>query len=287
MHPFQKIYSRWLATDSMAGVGLDPDQLKILNLKKWGKNYDKDIAGLFFHFCKEIIDSTSAIAVDYKVNPSFFLGPEKSKALVEVFKYLRKTYPEIIRVCDGKFADVSNTAEKIAEYVFDELNADAVLLNPYLGNDALIPFTKREDKISLVCISTSNDSANDVQGLRMKSGLPLWRSLLKKVMNDWNINGNIVPVLSATRPTDLIGIREIIGEVPILLAGVGAQGGDLDRSVPPLLDKNGYGLLISSSRAIIYPTLDEGESLGDAAFRELFKLKNMVNLAKTKAHSYA
>ncbi|MBP9871988.1 MAG: orotidine-5'-phosphate decarboxylase [Nitrosomonas sp.] len=268
----------------MAGVGLDPDVTKIPE-SIWSQVGGKqNISEGFFLFCKEIIDSTSDIALDYKVNSNFFQGEGGRSALKKTFDYLKENAPDVIRVCDGKFADIGNTAEKIAEEVFDNLDADAVLLNPYMGFDAIEPFVKRKDKIAIICINTSNESSSEVQNL-VVDGQPLWLFLLKKAMNEWNMHGNIIPVLSASHAIDVREIRKIVQDSPILLAGVGTQGGSLSESVPPLLDKNGYGLMISSSRQIIYATRKNGESIGDAARRELTNLKSKINQVKKNAKS--
>lgn len=283
-HPFNKIKNRWKETNSMAGVGIDPDIEKI-PIEIWDSvGGKKNITEGFFKFSKEIIDSTASLAVDFKVNSNFFSGVQKREALEEIFNYIKKKYPKVLRVCDGKFADIGNTADKLVEYVFDHLDADAVLLNPYMGFDAIKPFTSRSDKISIICINTSNQSANEVQGLLVKGDKPLWVYLLEKSMSDWNEHGNIIPVLSATHPKMLENVREIVGDTPILLAGIGSQGGSLSKSVPHLLDSSGYGLMISSSRAILYADRENNESIGDAAKRELIKLRDAINTVKVNTN---
>jgi len=280
IHPFHKIRRRWREIDSMAGVGLDPDPRKIPD-EVWDQVGGRDnISDGMYLFCKSIIDATASMAVDYKVNTSFFSDSHGRVALEKIMNYLRVSQPDVVRVIDGKFADVSNTAQIIADYVFDVLDADGVLLNPYMGLDSVIPFSSRPDKFVVLCIHTSNPSANDVQGVRLSDGRRLWKYILEKAMAEWNEHENIIPVLSATHLDELRGIRQLIGNTPILLAGVGAQGGDLSQSVPLLIDKDGYGLMISSSRAILYAQRSAGESYAQAAHRELLKLKDDISSAK-------
>jgi len=279
-HPFEKIRTRWLATDSMAGVGIDPDINKIPDEIWQAVGGKSNIADGFTLFGKTIIDATAQDAVDFKVNSSFFKGSQGREALYNIFNYLKQKYPKVLRVCDGKFADIDNTAEKIAEEIFGDLDADAVLLNPYLGFDAIKPFIQWKNKIVIMCVRTSNPSAAQVQDMLAYDGRPIWQHILDKSLHGWNPNNNIIPVLSATSLHGLSDIREQINDVPILLAGVGAQGGSLDKSVPHLLDSNGYGLMISSSRGIIYADRGENESIGQAAHRELLKLKDAINQAK-------
>lgn len=277
---FQKLSDRWKSINSMAGVGLDPDIDKIPEAI-WQAVGGKDHAAEgIFQFNKQIIDATAQHAVDFKINTNFYLGSQGRLALEQTLQYLKTRYPQVLRVCDGKFADVGNTAEKIAEEMFDRLDADAVILNPYLGFDAIEPFTRRQNKAVILCINTSNNSASTIQNLTLDSGELLWRHILKISMSDWNKNNNIIPVLSATHPDNLKDIRQIIGNTPILLAGVGIQGGSLEKAVPLCLDSNGYGLMISSSRGILYPKPMEGETFVQASTRAIIELKNRINQVK-------
>lgn len=276
----QKIQDRWLEVDSMAGVGIDPDVDRIPP-EIWDqvggrKNY---VDGVVL-FNQRVIDATADFAVDFKVNSHFFQGELGRKALAETFKHLKDTQPAALRVCDGKFAEVEHSAEKIADEVFGELDADATLLNPYLGFDAVKPFVAWKDKLVILCVNTSNPSAKQIQDLPLQDGTPLWKHVLRESMDKWNENGNIIPVLSATHPENLEGIRDIVGDTPILLAGVGTQGGSLEQSVPQCVDSNGYGLMIGASRAILYPKRQSGEELGDASRRAVQELRIAINLAK-------
>jgi len=277
---FEKIRSRWITIDSMAGVGLDPVPERIPEEIWQQVGGKRNYGDAFSLFNQMIIEATAPHAIDYKVNSNFYQGAQGRKALQETFDYLKRNHPDTVRVCDGKFADVGNTAEVIAEEVFGNLDADAVLLNPYLGLDAIEPFLKYKGKAIILCINTSNQSASNIQNLRLDSGVPLWRHILTISMTEWNQYGNIIPVLSATHPENLIGIRRVIGQAPILLAGVGNQGGDLSQSIPHCLDDNGYGIMISSSRGILYPECLEGENFLDASTRAMLELKELINETK-------
>ena len=145
---------------------------------------------------------------------------------------------------------------------------------------AIEPFVKWEDKLVVLCVNTSNPSAEQIQDLRLSDGSPLWRRILDMSITDWNYNQNIIPVLSATHLDNLDGIREQIGDTPILLAGVGTQGGSLEESVPQTLDSQGYGLMISASRAILYAERTEAESYTGASERTIRNLRDSINLAK-------
>lgn len=275
-----KIRQRWIDIDSMAGVGVDPDVARIPK-EVWDEVGGRDnIADGIELFNRQIIDATAEYAVDFKVNSNFFQGELGRRALAGTFRYLRESHPEVVRVCDGKFGDVGHTADKIAEEIFGNLDADAVLLNPYMGFDAIEPFVKWENKLVVLCVNTSNPSAEQVQNLRLADGSPLWRRILDMSLSDWNYNQNIIPVLSATHADNLEGIREQIGDTPVLLAGVGSQGGSLEASVPQTLDSKGYGLMISASRAILYAERAETENFANASERAVRNLRDSINLAK-------
>ena len=203
----EKIRARWLEIDSMAGVGLDPDVNRIPN-EVWDEvcSGKDNLADGLFLFNKLIIDATADYTVDFKVNSNFFQGELGRRALAATFRYFKSNYPNVLRVYDGKFADVGHTAEKIAEEVFGNLDADAVLLNPYMGFDAIEPFVKWKDKLTVLCVNTSNPSAQEIQDLLLADGDPLWKHILTEGMGAWNRNGNIIPVLSATHKENLEGV---------------------------------------------------------------------------------
>lgn len=273
-----KIRERWVEIDAMSGVGLDPVVERIPQ-EIWDTVGRENIADGITLFNQSIIDATAPYVVDYKVNSSFYSGEQGRRALKNTFDYIKEKQPGILRVCDGKFADVGHTADHLAEEIFEYLDADAVLLNPYLGSDAIKPFTKYKDKLVILCVNTSNPSADEVQNLQLIDGTPLWKFILKESLEKWGSN-NIIPVLSATHKENLVGIRSIVGQLPILLAGIGSQGGDLNESVSCCLDKNGYGLMISASRAILYPERQTEESFREASKRAIISLKNEINKAK-------
>lgn len=278
-----KIRQRWVGIDSMAGVGIDPD-VGLIPDEVWSEvGGRKNVSDGMELFSRRIIDATAEYAVDFKVNSNFFQGEAGRRALAGTFRYLREEQPDVVRVCDGKFADVGHTAGKIAEEIFGELDADAVLLNPYMGFDAIEPFIRWEDKLVILCVNTSNPSAGQIQDLRLADGNPLWRRILDLSLTEWNYNQNIIPVLSATHADNLTGVRDQVGDTPVLLAGVGSQGGSLEESVPKALDSRGYGLMISASRAILYADRSEGESFESASTRAAQGLRDSINQARMLA----
>ncbi len=246
-----KIKNRMKQVDSMAGVGIDPVFSRIPSFIKTSSHFNNE-SDIIFAFGKGIIEATYKYVVDFKVNANFFMNSNSRLALEKVFSYLQEQHPEVVRICDGKFGDVNHTASQIANYIFDVLNADAVLLNPYMGFDAIKPFVEREDKLVVLCINTSNPSAKEIQETRLSNGRSLWRYILDLSLTKWNKHGNVIPVISATHIDNLRSIRQVIKDLPVVLAGIGTQGGNLRQALPHVLDKDGYGAMISSSRQIIY-----------------------------------
>ena len=238
--------------DSLLCIGLDIDKEKIppYLLKKSKTPY--------LEFNKSIIDATSNLVCAYKLNMAFYevFGKSGFEILEETISYIPK---DIILILDGKRNDIGNTARMYAKSLFESLNADAVTVNPYLGKDGVIPFLEYKDKCSFILCRTSNPSAVDFQNL-IVSNNPLYESVAKKI-KEWNIFGNCGAVVGATYPDELKKIREILGEeTPILIPGVGAQGGDVEKTVKYGTNKDGEMAIINSSRAIIYAAKDESFS---------------------------
>jgi len=278
MNIIEKVQQRMRSVDSMAGVGIDPVRERIPQ-EIWQEVGGHSASAATELFCRRIIDATHDFVVDYKINSSFFMNSDARRALESTFAYLRDEHPEVVRICDGKFGDVEHTAEEIASYVYDILDADAVLINPYLGYDSVKPFVERKDKAVVLCINTSNPSAHDFQDMVTDNGTPLWRRVLEVAMTKWNVNHNIIPVVSATHIDNLKGIREIIGDTPVVLAGIGTQGGDLGLALPYVLDNSGYGAMISSSRGIIYPNAS-GKDYWQAVSDKAQTLRDSIRKAK-------
>lgn len=206
-----------------------------------------------FSFNKKIIDSTFDYVCAYKPQISFYeaKGLEGWKALKKTVSYIKKNHPSIPIILDAKRADIGSTNEGYVKAYFDELGVDGVTVHPYLGQEALKPFLERKDKLIIVLVRTSNSGAGEFQDLKT-GGKPLYRVVASQVAKKWNENKNCAVVVGATYPKELKEIRKIIKDMPILIPGVGAQGGDVKEAVKNGLNSKGGGIIISSSRAIIY-----------------------------------
>jgi orotidine-5'-phosphate decarboxylase len=206
-----------------------------------------------FAFNRWIIDQTHALVSAYKPNTAFYeaRGAQGWHELTLTMDYLRTRHPNILTICDAKRADIGSTNEGYVTAIFDELGFDAVTLHPFLGQEALRPFLKRDDKACIILCRTSNPGAEEFQELAI-DGRPLWQFITERVAQDWNTNGNCMLVVGATAPEQLRLVRRMIGEMPILVPGIGAQGGDLEAVLQAGLDTNRRGLIINSSRSIIF-----------------------------------
>ncbi len=202
-------------------------------------------------------------------------GAEGVVALKRTCDYLKATYPEIPIIIDAKRGDIGNTNAGYVEYVFDYLGADAVTVHPYFGSESLGRFLEREDKGIIVLCRSSNPGSGEFQDL-LVDGEKLHIRVAKQVVHTWNARGNCLLMVGATYPEDLREVREIAGpDMPFLIPGVGAQGGDVAGTMRAGLGANGRGLIISSSRTIIFAS--GGEDFAEAARTEARKLRDEIN----------
>lgn len=199
-----------------------------------------------FEFNKAIIDTTADLVCAYKPNAAFYQEADLQKTV----NYIKKSHSDIPIILDAKRGDTDNTNEAYVKEIFDNLGVDAVTVHPYLGKESLQPFFDRRDKGIIVLVRTSNPGAGEFQDLIIDDK-PLYQVVAAHVVS-WNTNDNLAVVASATYPKELQEIRKIVGDMPILIPGIGAQGGDLKATIENGLDSNNQGLIINSSRGIIF-----------------------------------
>jgi len=227
--------------NSLLCVGLDPDFTKL----KKGQSQ--------FEFNKKIIDQTANLVCAFKPQIAFYAaaGLKGLEDLKKTITYIHENYQNVPVLLDAKRGDVGSTSEMYVKEVFAFLKADAVTINPYLGEDSLEPFLKRRDKGIVVLCRTSNPSATDFQDLKVDGEL-LFIKVARKIL-DWDKKyKNLLMVVGATYPNEMKKIREIAPQMTFLVPGVGSQSGDLENTLRNGLRKDGTGLIISSSRGIIY-----------------------------------
>jgi len=264
---YEKLAKAWQKNNSLVCVGLDTDPDKI------PAHLTHDSHPLFA-FNRQIIDATADLVCAYKPQIAYYAACGAEDELAMTLSYIGENYPHIPLILDAKRGDIDNTATLYAREVFDRFGADAVTVNPYMGGDTLKPFTDRADKGVFVLCRTSNPGSGDLQNLIVASPnqqsqetSPLYRVVAQKAVNEWNSNGNLGLVVGATWPTELAEIRNIAGDhMPFLVPGIGAQGGDVEAVIKNGKTSNGAGLIINSSRSIIYAssTEDFAQSARDA-----------------------
>ena len=236
------------ARNSLVCVGLDPQP---------GRPHKSEI----FEFNRKIVDETADFVAAYKPQSAFYeaAGDEGWAALGKTIEYIRKGAPHALVILDVKRGDVPNTAEACAEMAFDHFKADAATVNPYMGSDGVKPFLRRPGRGAFVLCRTSNPESDIFQRLWVakdedqEKPRRLYEEVAMRIA-EWGIEhgGNVGAVVGATYPDELERVRELCPSVPLLVPGIGAQGGDLERSVRAGLDSDGFGLLINSSRSLIY-----------------------------------
>jgi len=249
--------------NSLVCVGLDSDISKLPSRFKKNK-YPQ------FAFNKEIIEKTHDLVCAYKLNSAFYesQGAEGVKELKMTCDYLKKNYPIIPIILDAKRADIGNTNEGYVKFAFDYLRADAITLHPYLGREAIEPFLQKKDKGIIILCKTSNKGAGELQDLIINKR-QLYKIVAQKVVKEWNKNKNCLLVVGATYPKELKEVRKIVGDnMTLLIPGIGAQGGDLEKTVKAGLNKKKSRIIINSSRGIIF---------SEKPRKEARKLKEEIN----------
>jgi orotidine-5'-phosphate decarboxylase len=261
---FDTLAERIRATDSVVSVGLDPDpnrlpeHLQEYDLPRWAFN-------------RRIIDATHEFAACYKPNAAFYEDPDGWRALTETIAYAHgKGVPVLL---DAKRADIGNTTRQYAGLLD---RADAITVNPYMGRDSLQPFLDRAEKGVFVLCRTSNPGGSDLQSLELDSGGQVYERVAA-LADLWNANDNVGLVVGATAPEELESLREQVPDIPFLVPGVGAQGGDAETAVEHgLADRDGVGVgLVNSSRGIIFA--GEGEDFDTAAREAAKRLRSRLN----------
>lgn len=275
MKTIKKIFNRMVSCNTLLCCGLDPDISMMPKeiIRKNSSNEDK-----ILEFLNGVIDATAPHVCAYKIQKAFFdVFPGGHDALKETVSYIHKDYPGIPVIVDCKIGDIENTMRAYAANLFDIIQADGVVANPYMGDDVIEPLSCFTDKAILVLVKTSNPSSSIVQDVMLENGKPFWRHVLALTINRWNNNSNIIPVISATGNLNLKEIRSVVpNNMPIFLAGIGAQGGNYS-NLKHLINSENTGVIINSSRGILYPSTDK--SWRSAIEKEAVRLKNSLNEA--------
>jgi orotidine-5'-phosphate decarboxylase len=267
-----KLTGAWERNDSLACVGLDPE------LERFPRQLLGSAAPIF-EFNKAIIDATHDLVCCYKPQFAHYAAYAAEEQLARTLEYLRQHYPQVPVILDAKRGDVGNTAARYASEAFERYGADAVTVNPYLGGDSLEPFLSHADRGVVILCRTSNPGAGELQDLVVE-GRKLYQVVAQLAARRWNSRGNCLLVVGATYARELQEVRELVGDMPLLVPGVGAQGGDVAAAVQHGQTRDGRGLIISSSRAILYAS--DGADFAQAARAATQQLRAQINAARAR-----
>jgi orotidine-5'-phosphate decarboxylase len=258
------------ANDSLVCVGLDPEP----------ERFPAALRGRprsILEFNRAIVDATADLACAYKPQVAHYAALGAEEELLETIRYINARAPGVPVILDSKRGDIGSTAEKYAREAFERYGADAVTVNPYLGRDSAEPFLQYADKGIVILCRTSNAGARDFQDLDV-GGRRLYQVVAENVAREWNSRGNCLLVVGATYPEELADVRARTGDMTFLVPGVGAQGGDVERAVRAGRRADGAGLVINSSRGILYAS--GGEDFAAAARRATLELRDAINRAR-------
>lgn len=254
------------ATRSLVCVGLDPDPALMPV---------RDV----FEFNRAIVDATAAVACAFKPNLAFYeaQGPPGFDALERTIAHIRQVAGHAVIIGDAKRGDIGPSARAYAKAMFEVWAFDAVTVNPWGGGDTVEPFLEDESRGVFVWCRGSNPGAGDFQDMKVIEGgeeMPLYLSVARACA-EWNVKGNVGLVVGATVPEQLAAVRQLCPSMPILIPGVGAQGGELEAAVKAGVDRSGRMALVNSSRGIIYAS--QGTDFADAARQAASSLRDSIN----------
>jgi len=244
----------WAASGSLLCVGLDPDPTRLPRALDHGHD-------AVFRFCRAIVDATADLVCAFKPQIAYFAAQREERSLERLCSYIREEYPDVTLILDAKRGDIGSTAAQYAREAFDRYAAHALTVNPYLGTDSVLPYFEHGGGVIALC-RTSNPGGDELQALDC-GGEPLYLRVARLVAEHWSSLGDCGLVVGATYPDELALVRSTAPDIPILVPGVGAQGGDAAAVLAAGSRPDGYGLVVNSSRAIIFAS--DADDFADAA----------------------
>jgi orotidine-5'-phosphate decarboxylase len=262
---------------SLLCVGLDPEPSKFPASMKGD-------ASKIYDFCAQIVDATADLAISFKPQIAYFAAYRAEDQLEKLMEHMRRNAPHVPVILDAKRGDIGSTAEQYAKEAFERYGADAVTLSPFMGFDSVQPYLKYHGKGAFLLCRTSNPGGDDLQNQRLASveGQPLmYEHIAKLAQGPWNLNGQLGLVVGATYPAEIERVRSLAPTLPLLIPGVGAQGGDAVATI-----KAGYrqskgattgAVIVNSSRAILYAS--SGDDFAQAARKEAMRTRDVLKAA--------
>ena len=267
----ESLNTAWATNNSLLCVGLDPDPAKF-------PAHLKSKPDAIFEFCKSIADATADLACCFKPQIAYFAANRAEDQLEGLIAHIHDNHPGIPVILDAKRGDIGSTAEQYAVEIFERYKADAITVNPYMGKDSVDPYLAYADKGVILLCRTSNPGGSDLQFLDVGTvGKPkkLYEHVAELVATKWNTTGQCALVVGATFPGEIARVREIVGDLPLLVPGIGAQGGDVEATLNAGRTTAGTGLMINSSRAILYAGKDENYAA--AARKAAIETRDLIN----------
>ena len=272
MHFMTALRAAWQQRDSLLCVGLDPDPAK----------FPAHLQGrpdAILAFCTQIVDATADLVCCFKPQIAYFAAHRAEDQLEALIEHIHAAHPDTPVILDAKRGDIGSTAEQYAIEAFERFKADAITVNPYMGRDSVDPYLGYPDKGVILLCRTSNPGGSDLQFLEVDTPhgrMKLYEHVARTVADDWNASGNCALVVGATFPAEIARVRELVGDMPLLVPGIGAQGGDIAATLAAGRTANGSGLMINSSRAVLYA--GKGEDFAQAARRVAQETRDAVNV---------
>lgn len=264
-----RLDTAWRQQNSLVCVGLDPD------LNQLPKQFARENASIF-KFNQSIIDATAEYTCCFKPQIAYYAAVGAEKELEQTIEYIKTQHPSIPVILDAKRGDIGATADRYAREAFQRYGADALTVNPYMGSDTMAPYLAYEDRGVVVLCRTSNSGSGEFQSLEVEGQPIAWH--VAKRATQWNANKQIMLVVGATYPEELGHIRSLVGDMPLLVPGIGAQGGDVKAVMDNGLDSHGVGLVVNSSRGISYAS--DGADFAQAAANEAQHLRDQINACR-------
>lgn len=265
------LHAAWTQQNSLLTLGLDPD------LNRLPTSLQGSATGVY-DFCTGIVDACAPYVSAFKPQFAYFASIKAEDQLERICAYIKQKYPQLPIIMDSKRGDIGSTARHYALEAFERYGADAITVSPYMGHDSVEPYFEWKDKGVIVLCRTSNPGGSDLQFLDV-GGTPLYLHVAKLVAEQWNTHtGQCALVVGATFPDEIAKVRSVVGDLPLLVPGIGAQGGDIPATVNAGLDSQGAGMMINSSRAILYASA--GSDWQDAAARVAQQTRDAINAAR-------
>ena len=269
-----RIEAAWASQGSMLCLGLDPDPQRFpASIGKGPK--------ATLNFCKEIADSCADLVCAFKPQFAYFASQRAEDQLEGLIAHLKRSYPQIPIILDAKRGDIGSTAEHYALEAFERYGADAVTVNPYMGKDSIEPYLQHPGKGVIILCRTSNPGGSDIQNLPINRNQAVFEHVAR-LAKEWDRAGQIALVVGATFPQEIAQVRAIVGDMPLLIPGIGAQGGDIEATVTAgqIANRPGTGMMINSSRAILYASARE--DFADAARNVAMATRDAIRSAQAK-----